>query len=349
MSVYLYVCSVYLPQESEAKSKVDRIVEEYRRYKVRVEIARKQKETDLKLPVPGALGDYSSSSTTGANNNNTGGVGNVDNYEQEMSKWVRAYENLSRENEQLRTQNGDSFLIKNWQDRYEECLKEKEDLLAKLKVFSRLSETHHLSANSVSSPGSGSLRAGTTSTGAVSTGSDRRTPEQMYIDLMDEHKEYRRRVEALLTQRKEEVAELRNLIELNGLSDLLPSGDGTKGTRTGNSSSGSSSGSSGGLGYNGSMSPNSFPQHTGGPMVLNFQDSKIMYIRQMFLQYLSCRDEVVRPHIQAALIAMFRFNEQERLSIEEASKEEAPLEETLTAISSFFESFTGAALPLSVL
>jgi hypothetical protein len=170
---------------------VDRIVEEYRRYKVRVEIARKQKETDLKLPVPGALGDFSSASTTGV-----GAGGNMDSYEQEMSKWVRAYENLSRENEQLRTQNGDSFLIKKWQDRYEECLKEKEDLLAKLKVFSRFSETQYnlgtttsQSINNATSPLSGSLRTGSATAGALSSsGSDRRTPEQMYIDLMDEYK-----------------------------------------------------------------------------------------------------------------------------------------------------------------
>lgn len=170
---------------------MDRIVEEYRRYKVRVEIARKQKESDFKILAPGALGDYLPSSTTGAN---TGTQGSMDfnSYEQEMSKWVRAYESLSRENEQLRTQNSDSLLIKKWQDRYEECLKEKEELLAKLKVFSRLSEVNQI--NNMSGSGSGS-RPGTLTTGALSSGSgplhsDRRTPEQMFIDLMDEYKVY---------------------------------------------------------------------------------------------------------------------------------------------------------------
>lgn len=164
------------------------------------------------------------------------------------------------------------------------------------------------------------------------------------------YQEYRRRVEALLMQRKEEVSELRGIIESNGLSDLLHTSDSGRTSGSSSTSNGNNNSGGGRVGYNGpnSMSNSYQLTSTSGPMVLNFQDSKIMYIRQMFLQYLSCRDEVVRPHIQSALIAMFRFNEQERGSIEEATKVEAPLEETLTAISSFFESFTGAAMPLSV-
>lgn len=172
-----------------------------------------------------------------------------------------------------------------------------------------------------------------------------------YIQQFFDHQEYRRRVDTMLAQRKEEVSDLRNIIELNGLSDLLHSGDSGKVVRSGGSGSSNGhngGGSSSGSGYSNTVAHSSMPFATaGGPVVLNFQDSKIVYIRQMFLQYLSCRDEVVRPHIQSALVAMFRFNEQERASIEEALKVEAPLEETLTAITSFFESFTGAALPLT--
>lgn len=131
------------------------------------------------MAVPGAMGDHLPASTTVAG-------ANAEHYEQELNKWVKAYESLSRENEQLRTQSGDTLLIKKWQERYEECLKEKEDLLAKLKVFSRLSEAHH----SVSGGRSGvsTLGTGLLPAGSSASHSDRRTPEQMYIDLMDEYK-----------------------------------------------------------------------------------------------------------------------------------------------------------------
>lgn len=67
-------------------------------------------------------------------------------------------------------------------------------------------------------------------------------------------------------------------------------------------------------------------------------ESKVKYIRQMVFQYLSCREPEVKLHIESALMAMFRFNDQERISIEERKKEES--QDTLTSITNFLGGFS---------
>jgi hypothetical protein len=75
----------------------------------------------------------------------------------------------------------------------------------------------------------------------------------------------------------------------------------------------------------------------GGSLV----DSKIQYIRHMVYQYLSCRDSEVKGHIESALIAIFRLNDQEKSIIQEKKKEES--QDTLSTITSFL----GEAFSLS--
>jgi hypothetical protein len=68
------------------------------------------------------------------------------------------------------------------------------------------------------------------------------------------------------------------------------------------------------------------------------EESKFQYIRHMVFQYLSCCDPVVKPHIEDALIAIFRYNSEERFAIESRSKEES--QDTLTSLGSFLGSLT---------
>jgi hypothetical protein len=75
-----------------------------------------------------------------------------------------------------------------------------------------------------------------------------------------------------------------------------------------------------------------------GARTLGMGESKVQYIRHMVLQYLSCKDAVVKPHIESALVAMFRYNEAERVMIEERRKEESA--DTISSITSFIESST---------
>ena len=132
------------------------------RYKVRVEIAHKQKESDKALthlhqPV---TSDYTSNSTASSDHHPSHVVDGVSGAsssaaEMEIQKWKRAYESINRENELLKTQSSDVLLLKKWQERYEECLREKEDILSKLKIFTRASESGQYHRNSVLSPTGG--------------------------------------------------------------------------------------------------------------------------------------------------------------------------------------------------
>jgi hypothetical protein len=116
------------------------------RYKVRSEIARKQQFA------------YSKNSTTMTNKSSNNDVSPESNGDQE-EKWRIAYEIAMHENELLKARNNDSILVNQWRERYELCLKEKESLLDKLKVYNRLSE-----------------------------GVTNKTIEQCYIELRDEYK-----------------------------------------------------------------------------------------------------------------------------------------------------------------
>jgi hypothetical protein len=62
--------------------------------------------------------------------------------------------------------------------------------------------------------------------------------------------------------------------------------------------------------------------------------NKLEYLKQMFLQYLSCRDGEVKVHIETAIENMFHFNANERGSIEERRREST--QDTLSAISNYF-------------
>lgn len=67
-------------------------------------------------------------------------------------------------------------------------------------------------------------------------------------------------------------------------------------------------------------------------------ESKIQYIRQMVFQYLSCKEADVKLHIESALMAIFRFNDQEKAAVDDRKKEENA--DALTSISNFLGTFT---------
>ena len=46
-------------------------------------------------------------------------------------------------------------------------------------------------------------------------------------------------------------------------------------------------------------------------------EKKLVYIRQMMVQYLTCKDSEVKKNIESALTAMFRFNEREKAAVVE--------------------------------
>ncbi len=129
-----------------------------------------------------------------------------------------------------------------------------------------------------------------------------------------------------MQQRKNEISDLKAFIEANGLREFL----------TNNQSEISSSS------YMNKLDATSLDNTHSSNNIGNqssFSDAKVSYIRSMFLQYLSCKDPVVKPHIESALIAIFRFNDKEKLLIDDAHQRQEA-QDTITAITSFLGSLT---------
>ena len=120
---------------------------------------------------------------------------------------------------------------------------------------------------------------------AQSPGPSMKSIAEAYLELRDEYKDFRRRVAAVERQRSESAGGLDTSTAPEECSYI-----------------------------------GAFNGKVGGSKM---SESKMLYIKQMVLQYLSCRDGVVRPHIEAALVAMMRFSDEERAAIELRRRDEA--------------------------
>jgi len=163
----------------DAQTKVDQIVEEFRRFKLRTDIARKQRDAETRQAL---MLTTSPAGTGGANSSSSSSYGGINGKGSRTSagteageesagaqpdsetRWRTAYEQVVRENEQLRNRGGDMMLANQWRERYDSLLRERDDLTEKLRVFTKMD----------SGGGSG-----------VGGG---RSLEQAYLDLKDEYK-----------------------------------------------------------------------------------------------------------------------------------------------------------------
>ena len=141
----------------------------------------------------------------------------------------------------------------------------------------------------------------------ISTSTEQgKTFQQLYVELKEEYKEFRSRVLALEKERERK-------------RELRRNGGNTEEKEKGRSQNGSSRVQP----YSGS---NAASRHE--------------YIRNLILQYLCCKDPIVRSHMENAIIQMFRFNEDEKNAIEERKKNEENYEDALLASITNFVSNT---------
>lgn len=322
------------------------MVEEFRRYKVKNEIWRKQKDAETRqLLLHGthmaagtsAAGSSSASSlgssldkallhTTHAFRDSGQGQTTLEELSHLKSKlaenefaWKSAYEKLSAENELLRSRGGE-IIASQWRERYDALLQEKEDLAEKVLILSGTGTgTGSASAAApaagrgggggggmVSGKGllnpyngaDGSQQTNNSSSNTSQQGTHGRSIEQLYVLLKDEYRDFRRRTTSLDRQRLAEMEELRRTVEelthglrSSSVSSNVSSDRDRDGTDMGDVTGG------------------------GGTSTSNMLESKSLYIKQMVYQYLLCQEPEVRINIEAALVAMFRFNAEEKSAI----------------------------------
>lgn len=339
------------------------------RFKVRTEIAKKQKDAEARQAV---LAGSSLASNTGSSspalpragsNYNSGlsgpleralTLGSIDNpasngseggaqhshsdevarlqatlAEQEL-KWKKMYEALAKENEVLRSKGGESLLATQWRGRYEACMKEKEELVERLEQYTSWTNAVNASGKSI---------------------------EQAYIELQEEFSSFRKKVTAIERRRQRATASIGGLGS-DGVSGTLGGYGSSESELTAlvkeydahhSASSGSSSHTGTGLRSLGSPSAHGSSRLTSsgaaGPILSREDDgdpstgmtgSKIKYVRHMVFQYLSCRDPEVRSHMETALMTIFRMSHEEREAIESKRREETT--DALTSITGFLSS-----------
>ena len=142
---------------------MERITEEFRRFKVKSEIIRKQKEAETQQMImknthlAASMSSAEGSSSMNIRNNlerailngagadGGGGGGEVmeelllirEQLNDKEKSWKDSYEKVVKENEVMRNRGDDSLMATQWRDRYNALLKEKDEIAEKCRVLSR--------------------------------------------------------------------------------------------------------------------------------------------------------------------------------------------------------------------
>jgi hypothetical protein len=213
---------------------------------------------------------------------------------------------MVHENEQLKSR-GETQLATQWRDRYELCSQEKEELIEQIKMMQACSGT---SPNSLERGGSPSSHQNN-STRQLSNSNDSFSLERAYMQLKEEYKvsllsfplsrphsssvsssrqEFRRKVMALEQEREKKRERRRHEHHEPAHSN----------------------------GDHYFISSNATHQSI-SPM----ETSKLQYLRNLILQYLSCKDPILRDHMENAIVTIFRYNDKERQAIFLRKQEES--------------------------
>lgn len=173
--------------QNEARQAVAHVTEEFRRYRVRAEVARKQADAALKAARIENVDHAQKRIVKNHNDNNTRDNSQHEDddtikrlksalLEQDL-RWKEAYDVIEQENRLLKEggPKAEATLASQWRRRFEECLKEKDDLTAKMEMMT--------TAKTNSSDSNG--------------GNDYAKLESKYRSLKDEYKLYRRKAKEI--------------------------------------------------------------------------------------------------------------------------------------------------------
>ncbi|GLE02063.1 hypothetical protein PINS_up010901 [Pythium insidiosum] len=101
-------------QKKDLKEEIDRVQEEFRRYRVRAEITRKQKDAELKKMSANAVARQAEQ------------ISETDLSEEREADWRRKFEKLYKDYEKLSGTMGETVLATEWRERYEQAVRDKE-------------------------------------------------------------------------------------------------------------------------------------------------------------------------------------------------------------------------------
>ena len=128
--------------EEEAKKAVASISEEFRRFRVRAEVAKKQADATVRALHTNSVqttrmrieGQDIESELAQAKTDHAKLTALRSEMAEQEARWKESYDLLLAENEKLKSSGAEALLAAQWRHRYEACLKEKEDALTNLNM-----------------------------------------------------------------------------------------------------------------------------------------------------------------------------------------------------------------------
>lgn len=126
----------------DAKRQVATISEEFRRFRVRAEVAKKQADATVRALHSNSVqttrlrieGQDIESELAQAKNDHAKLAALRNEMADQEARWKESYDTLLAENEKLKSSGAEALLAAQWRHRYEACLKEKEDAMTNLEM-----------------------------------------------------------------------------------------------------------------------------------------------------------------------------------------------------------------------
>lgn len=202
---------------------------------------------------------------------------------QQEAHWKEAYGILLKENETLKSTGSDALLASQWRQRYETCLKEKQDAENKLQSIQKQQQRHH-SNNLQRSSASFSSPSGS-SGGKYGSSSQEGKYEMKYRDLKETFRLYRKKAKEIFESQAAAAANQNSFAGTKSAADMMML----------------------------QMSQqNSNPE----------EDSKLSYLKNLMVNYLQS-DEEVRDHMEIAIGTILKFTSADFAAISKKKEQDS--------------------------
>jgi hypothetical protein len=269
---------------AEAEKKVSAITEEYRRFRVKSEMTRKQMDAQIRelqsSQMESAKRQIEARGHTEKELESTRRTENTElkrmraEAARQEDQWKEAYDILLKENEALKMPGSDALLASQWRQRYEACAKERDEAVNKLESAQQRHDQHKQQQHSASFSSPPNVRGGGKSGG----GSNEGKYEMKYRDLKESFRLYRKKAKEIFESQAAAAA-------------------------TNNSAGGTKSAAD--------MMVLQMSQQNSSAE----EDSKLSYLKNLMVNYLTA-DPEVRGHMETAIGTVLKFTERDIAAIQ---------------------------------
>jgi len=275
---------------SEAEKKVSTITEEYRRFRVKSEMTRKQMDAQIR-ELQSSQVETAKRQIEGRDKVKNELKANRRSEKSELKRmraeaarqedqWKEAYDILLKENEALKSSGSDALLASQWRQRYDICAKERDEAVHKLQSAQQRHEQHKQQQQSASFSSPPNVRGGKNSKINGSEGKY----EMKYRDLKESFRLYRKKAKEIFEAQAAAAASNNSVGGTKSAADMMVL----------------------------QMSQ----QNSNAE-----EDSKLSYLKNLMVNYLTS-DQEVRDHMETAIGTVLKFTPSDIAAIEKKKEEE---------------------------